>query len=115
MDRKKELKEAYKNMKFDMGVFMLKCNATGKVYLGADKNVKATLNGILFQLNMGSYLPNRRLEKDWKEWGEQGFTIEILELLKYEEDESKTDYSEELAILKEIWRDKFEIVEDIKK
>ncbi len=115
MDRKKELKEAYKNMKFDMGVFMLKCNATGKVYLGADKNIKAALNGIIFQLNMGAYPPNRRLQNDWKEWGEKGFAIETLELLKYDEDESKTDYSEELAILKFIWKERFENVEDIKK
>lgn len=43
---------------------------------------------------------------DWKEYGESSFTIKILEKLEYDEDESKTDYSEELEILKMVWKEK---------
>jgi hypothetical protein len=33
----------------------------------------------------------------WKEQGESGSTIEVLEKLKYDKDVSKVDYSEELS------------------
>ena len=36
----------------------------------------------------------------------ENFEIEVLELLKYDEDNSKGDYTEELEILKYIWDEK---------
>lgn len=38
-----------------------------------------------------------------KRKGESGSTIEVLQKLKYDKDESKVDYIEELNILKLIW------------
>jgi hypothetical protein len=37
---------------------------------------------------------------------EEGFLIEILEKLEYDEDESKTDYSEDLALMRLIWEER---------
>jgi hypothetical protein len=63
------------------------------------------INRTKFQL-MGNCHPNKELQKGWKEHGQDSFTIDILEKLKYDKDESKTDYSEELAILKMVWEEK---------
>lgn len=104
MDRKKELKELYKQMKPEMGVYIISSNFSDKCYIEATQNLKGKINGTLFKLNAGAH-PNRELQKDWNEHGEAAFTVSILEKLEYDKDESKTDYSEELALLQTIWED----------
>jgi hypothetical protein len=105
LDRKKELKEQYKQMKPDMGIFLVRSNKTNKCYIETSQNLDAFINRTLFQLNYGSH-PNKELQKAWNEDGAATFTVEILEKLKYDKDESKTDYSEELEVLKMIWEEK---------
>jgi hypothetical protein len=105
MDRKKELKEQYKQMKPDMGIFIIRSNFGNKCLVEATKNLKAKLNGVKFQLEMGSHL-NRELQQDWKENGGEGFIIEVLEQLEYDKDETKTDYSDDLALLLMEWEEK---------
>lgn len=90
MDRKKELKELYKNMKTDMGVFAIKSINTNRCYIETSHDLKSAMNSAKFKLNFGNH-PNKELQKDWKEQGEQAFRFEILEQLKYDEDESKTE------------------------
>lgn len=115
MDNKKELREQYKQSKPDMGVFMYKCLPTGKVYLGCGKNVKAEMNSITFQLKFGQYPVNKNLERDWKQHGESAFEVSVLELLQYDEDETKTDYTEDLQALRALCAEQFTEVEYIKK
>ena len=112
--RRKELLEQYKQMKPDMGVYMFKSINTNTVYLGCDKNIKATINGDRFKLNANSHR-NKKLQKDWNENKEENFEIKVVQVLKYDKDESKTDYSEDLKILREICKDRFqnENVEEI--
>ncbi len=105
MDRRKELKALYKNMKPDMGIFIIRSNFNNKCYIEGTQDLKGTINSTKFKLNFGNH-PNKALQKEWKEHGEESFIIEILENLKYDKDESKTDYSEELAILKMVWEEK---------
>jgi hypothetical protein len=105
MDRRKELKEQYKRMKPDMGVLAIKSKTGSGYYIEAARNLKGAINRNTFQLGTGSH-PNRELQKEWKERGEDGFIIEILENLEYDKDESKTDYSEELELLMMIWEEK---------
>ena len=105
MDRKKELKESYKLMKPEMGVFVIRSIKENKGYLESHANLKGYLNRILFQLRHGSF-PKRELQKEWNEQGESGFVLEILEIFDYDEDESKKDYTEELTIMKMIWEEK---------
>lgn len=103
--RRKELVEQYKQMKPDMGIFWIRSKVNDKCFLETSQNLKAMLNRITFQLNAGSH-PNQELQKEWIENGEEAFNIEVLELLKYDKDESKIDYTEELAILKLVWEEK---------
>lgn len=103
--RRKELVEQYKRRKPDMGIFIIRRKGGKRCFLETSANVPAFMNRVRFQLNHGSH-PNRELQRDWKEHGEPAFDIEVLELLKYDKDETKTDYSEELAILKMVWEEK---------
>ena len=105
MDRRKELKEQYKQMKPDMGIFIIRSNLSNKCHIEGTQNLRAALNGARFKLEAGGY-QNRELQKDWKEHGEKNFTIEVLKNLEYDKDETKTDYSDDLAILLMDWEER---------
>ncbi|MBB6216098.1 hypothetical protein HNQ80_002197 [Anaerosolibacter carboniphilus] len=105
MNRKKELKEQYKQMRHEMGIFIIRSKVNNKCYIEATQDLRGTMNGTRFKLGAGAH-PNRQLQKEWKEFGEGNFTIEILENLEYDKDESKTDYKEDLALLRMIWEEK---------
>lgn len=102
MDRRKELKEQYKNMKPEMGIFIIKAKFNDKCLIESSKDLKSTINGSKFRLKSSNHL-NNSLQQDWIKYGEESFNVEILENLQYDKDESKMDYSEELEILKLIW------------
>lgn len=91
-------------MKPEMGIFIIKNNSDNKCYIEASHNLRGAMNSIKFKLNFGNH-PNKELQKAWTEYGEDCFTIEVLEKLEYDKDESKTDYSEELEILKIEWEE----------
>ena len=104
MDKKK-LKEEYRNTIPDKGVFAIKNNKNGKVFLGSSLNLHGVLNKNKFILNMGSH-KNEALQKYWKTYGEKAFSFEILETLKLKEDPDY-DYDEDLEILEMMWVEKF--------
>ncbi|MBP1924720.1 hypothetical protein J2Z76_000573 [Sedimentibacter acidaminivorans] len=105
VDRKRELKEKYKQMKQEMGIYIVRCNSNGKCYIGSTPNLKGKINSTRFSLELGSH-PNKELQKEVQSIGKDAFTIEVLDILEYDKDETKTDYTEDLEILKEIWKDK---------
>jgi hypothetical protein len=105
MDRKKELKEQYRQMKPEMGAFIIRSNSSKKCSIESTKNLKGSINGAKFKLESGNH-PNRELQNNWNQLGSENFKIEVLEKLQYDKDESKTDYTEELALMKMIWEEK---------
>ena len=102
---KKNLKEIYKNMVPPMGVFSLRNNQTGRVFLGSSLNLKNKYERIKLMLGMGNH-NNSELQKDWNNYGEESFTFKILETLEVKDDKSY-NYSEDLEILELLWIDKF--------
>ncbi|WP_066633820.1 GIY-YIG nuclease family protein [Desulfolucanica intricata] len=105
MDRKKELKLKYKQMRPQMGIFIVRSKFSNKCFVEVTQNLEGRINRTKFQLGAGIH-PNRELQKEWKDFCEANFTIEILENLEYDKDESKTDYTEDLALLQMIWEEK---------
>jgi hypothetical protein len=105
MDRKKELKLQYKQMKPPMGVFIIRSKFSNKCYIEATTDFRARFNSVKVKL-AGNFHPNRELQKAWNEHGEAGFRFEILENLEYDKDETKTDYKDDLALLQMIWEEK---------
>lgn len=112
MDRKKELKEQYRQMKPQMGIVIFECLPTGKAYLACSKDTKGTLNSKLFQLENGSCFA-KNMQADWRQYGAKGFDMRVLEQLEYDKDEIKTDYTEDLQALRELCRERFSVCEYI--
>lgn len=56
----------------------------------------------------------QKITKDWNENKVENFEIKTVEVLPYDKDERKVDYSEELKILREMYKDRF-IKENVEK
>lgn len=97
---KKELKEEYKNMKFDMGVFQIRNTANDKIFVDSGTNINAKWNRNRLQLNFGNH-PNKELQYDWNTYGEEAFEFKILSKLEHKDDET-TDYPKEVKLLEEM-------------
>ena len=104
MDRKKELKEQYKNTKPDMGIIKIKSDLSNKCYLEATRRIKGAINKNLFTLDFGSHI-NKELQKEWSEKGKEHFKIEVLDELEYDED-TDTDCRKDLEMLLCMWKEK---------
>ncbi|MBN2134903.1 MAG: GIY-YIG nuclease family protein [Acidobacteria bacterium] len=105
-ERKRELKNQYKESSIPMGIFQIRNLKNGKVLIGSSPNLNSYENKHGFQLEMGSH-PNKALQADWKELGKENFTFEILDTLATEDNDSKK-YRDDLTMLEELWLDKLQ-------
>jgi DNA-binding MarR family transcriptional regulator len=106
MDRRKELKQQYKDAAMIAGVFQIKNLKTGKILVGSAPNAQGKLNSHRVQLQIGSHR-NKDLQMDWKEYGAENFSFDILETIKIEGETSYKD-REELKALEELWLEKLQ-------
>lgn len=97
--RKRELLEAYKNRRPEMGVISVRCDATGEVFLTTAADIPAKFNRIRFQLSAGN-CPNKRLQELWNQYGEDGFQLQVVKRLEYED--PAEDHTGELETLCEL-------------
>ena len=104
-DRRKQLKQEYKQTPRAMGIYQIRNIVNGKVFVGSSKNLDGIFNRHRFGLNNGSHI-NKDLQKDWND-GQENFAFEILEQLK-PNDDPLYDYTEELQIMEELWLEKLQ-------
>lgn len=105
LDRKKELKQLYKETEIEGGIYCIRNTKNEKVYVESTRNFK-TMSGRRLLLNMGSHT-NKALQDDWKEYGTDAFEFKILEVLK-KKDTGYFNEKEELKKLEEKWLEKLQ-------
>ncbi|NLK98899.1 GIY-YIG nuclease family protein [Defluviitalea saccharophila] len=96
--RKKELLEMYKHRRPEMGVISYCCKETGEAFLGISTDTKADFNSTTVKLNARMH-PNKRLQELWNQYGQEGFELSVIKVLKYED--PNEDHTEELEKLRE--------------
>lgn len=101
MKTRKDLKEEYKNLKFDMGVFQIRNLVNDKILIGSSLDLKAFWNAQKWQLDFGMHR-NAVLQADWKEFGADQFSYEILGLIEHS-DNVEVDYKKEIKLLEEMF------------
>ncbi len=106
MDRKKELKQQFKEISVEAGVYQIKNTVNDKILIGSTKNFK-TLNGIQFMLETNTYTTNKELQVEWNQYGKAAFTFDILEKLK-ERDDPYFNEKEALLEIEEKWLEKLQ-------
>jgi group I intron endonuclease len=108
--RRAELKEKYKEMEKPTGVYQIRNNVNGKVYIGSCVDINSMFNRLRFELKTGlKRIPE--LQNEWKQYGEDNFIFEILEELKIKEGEFQ-DVKHELQKLEEKWLDRIQPYEE---
>lgn len=100
MKTKKELKEAYKQMEFPMGVFQIKCTVNEKSLVDNSTDIESKWNRHKMELKFGNHR-NKELQNDWNQYGEDKFVFEVLSELKRSEEEN-VNYNKELNTLQHI-------------
>ncbi len=98
MSSKKKNKNAYKQMKFRMGVFQIKNLENKKIFLQTSADLDRAYNGDKFQLNMGLH-SNKELQHEWTKLGSDKFEFSVLDELKLEELTTELEAKKELKEL----------------
>ncbi|MDE6880304.1 MAG: GIY-YIG nuclease family protein [Oscillospiraceae bacterium] len=98
--RKKELLGTYHDRHPEMGVISFRCSATDETFFMPAVDIPAKFNRLRFQLSVGN-CPNKRLQELWTQYGEDGFALQTVKRLKYED--PKEDHTEELETLCELY------------
>jgi hypothetical protein len=105
LDRKRELKQQYKESFRPMGIICIKNIENGKIYIEKSPNIEGTFNKHKFQLELGGHIL-KELQKDWNTYGGEKFIFEVLEYLKPSDKDTLEDLKEELEIMEVLWLDK---------
>lgn len=105
MERKKELKQLYKETAIEAGVYQIKNCVNEKLFVASTRNLK-TLHGKKFELEMGSNT-NKELQEEWIQFGKDAFVFDVLEVLKKKET-GYFDEKNELKKLEEKWLTKLQ-------
>lgn len=82
--KRKQLTAEYQERERSMGVFQIKNNANGKIYIGGSSNLDALWGKEQFLLNIDGHT-NRELQKEWKQFGSEHFSFLILETVKFDQ------------------------------
>ena len=75
---------AYRERKVAMGIYVVRCAATGQQWAGDAPDLATIWNRLTFALRHGS-AQQRSLQSAWREHGADGFTFDILEKMDFED------------------------------
>jgi group I intron endonuclease len=102
--RQKTLKRDYLEKPQFAGVYRIKNEKTGKIFIGSSVNVEARINRHKAEFAFGSEkIPG--LLDDWKRYGDENITFEVLEVLD-DDYESPSELKEYLVLLEKMWIEK---------
>ncbi|NIK80351.1 hypothetical protein FHS15_005535 [Paenibacillus castaneae] len=122
--KRKQLTAEYQERERSMGVFQIKNNVNGRIYIGGSTNLDALWGKEQFVLSMDGHT-NKELQKEWKQFGSENFSYLVLETVKTDqkirydykdvldaEGRQPVDmvhqYNREVASLKEQWLSKLQ-------
>ena len=102
-EHKRRLKKDYQQTPRAIGVFLIRNNLNGKVFLAAGVDLPGLINRHKFQLKNGSH-PNKQLQADWNESGSNNFAFEIVDELSPRAGD-EIDYRAEVAFRRSLVRE----------
>lgn len=104
---RKQLAKEYVQTHRPMGIYQIKNKVNGKLFLGGSMDMNGIFNRHKFNLNMNNH-SNKKLQRDWREYGEANFSFEIVEQIKPREEilqslDELNKYKDELELLEKMW------------
>ena len=101
-DRKKQLKNAYKDKPAIGGVCCIRCSGNQRAYLQASRNIEGLRNRFDFAISMGT-CPDPSLRGEWEKYGSGSFTFTVLDEIQKGETQSDKDFADDIDALYEMW------------
>jgi hypothetical protein len=98
----RELRRRYKEDPPTAGVYAIRNLANGRLLVGGSANPEGALHRHRFELQLGGHR-DPLLQQDWKQFGADAFTFEVVDRLKKNADPA-FDARAELAGLLALWR-----------
>lgn len=80
-DERKAALAAYRERKPAIGIYAVRCAASGQVWVGRTPNLQSVQNRLWFTLRQGAN-PHRSLQAAWTAYGADAFSFEELHRLK---------------------------------
>jgi len=102
---KKDLKDQYKNRIVIGGVYGIKCNGSGRMWIKSTKDIAGQRNRFDFFVSTNS-CPEPGMYSDWNQYGANSFSFVILEKLEKGETQTDKEFIDDLRILYDIWLEK---------
>jgi hypothetical protein len=104
---RKEIAKTYVQTYRPMGVYQIKNKVNGKLFIGSSLDLNGAWNKCNFFLRMGGH-PNKELEQDWKAFGGDAFSFEIIDQIKPREEilpsfDERKKYKDELEGMEQLW------------
>ena len=106
---KKDLREKYKNREVIGGVYRIVCTS-GNFWLKSCIDMQSAKNRFAFSVNMNS-IPETSMLEDWKKFGADSFSLEVLEEIKKKETQTDEEFSDDVDLMFEIWSEKLNSTE----
>lgn len=79
-ETRREIIRKFKEKRPEIGIYAVRCIATGRAWVGASRNLGATNNGCWFCLRGGTH-QCKSLQEEWNTHGKTSFRYEILDRL----------------------------------
>jgi hypothetical protein len=102
---KKQLKEQYKNREVIGGVYGVKCEGNGRMWIKSTKNMTGQKNRLAFSIAANS-CPEPGMLAEWNQYGAKSFSFVILEQIKKKEVQTEREFSNDIELLLEMWMEK---------
>jgi len=102
---KRKLRQQYKAQPLHGGVYRICCTPAGSAWLRATTELQGAKNRFTFACNVGS-CPEPAMRAAWAQYGPASFTLEVLEELEQKETQTEHEFSEDIAVLRELWAEK---------
>jgi len=99
---KKELKNLYKSAVKIGGVFCIKCNGNGHIWIKSTTNIPSQKNRFEFSILTNSCL-EPGMNAEWKEFGAKSFSFDILEEIQKKETQTEREFVDDIGVLLEMW------------
>jgi hypothetical protein len=107
--RRKELRDRYKEIGPQAGVYRIVNCETNRALLGSTLNLASIRNKLEFSKSTRtSGALDRRLRNDIELFGIDAFAVEVLDVLETRPEMTPAEIKDELAVLEQLWREKLD-------
>lgn len=102
---KKEIKEQYKNRKVTGGIYCIKCNGNGRIWVKSTKDIAGQKNRFEFFVST-NFCPEPGMNPEWSQYGANSFSFAVLEEIEKGETQTDREFAEDIKLLYDMWMEK---------